>query len=352
MKLLVLTPTIGTQSGWATFSKAVVSRLRNRHDVRVVDDVTAPIDMKGHPVELLRAARHVRAQLDDVDALFSLVSYPYSAVAMLATLERSAPYFVSCHGTYAVRPLHTKHRFLARPSLRRAAGVFPVSEFTAGRIRDAIPGIDNITVVPNGVDPTTGDVESFDLDHRVVLTVGSFKPRKGQDNAVSSFATVADELPDVHHHLVGGGADGDYAAKVRRIADQSGISDRVHFEGHVSDEDLERWYATANLFLLVSRYVDHSFEGFPLVFLEANKYGVPAVGNRGTSAEDAIDDGRSGLLADDDPTAIGDAIKRVLADPDTEKRLGRGAREWAEEHDWDRAVDTFCERIERSTDTT
>lgn len=344
-RLLVLTPTRSPETGWGRYSEAVVTRLQERYHLDVMTELPDVVDLRSSPRVLVDGVRRVRRRTSAVDGVFSLVSYPYSLVAYLATRGTGVPYFVTCHGTYAVEPLHTKHRIPAQRSFSKAAAIFAVSSFTADKMRERQRGC-NVYIVPNGVAERPPNIEPFDLDHRVLLTIGAFKSRKGQRLSVEAFANVAEDLADVEYHLVGK-REGDYAKRVQSRARDLGIEHRVHFEGMVSDEELERWYATADVFLLTPRYEQHHFEGFGLVYLEANRYGVPAIGTVGTGAEDAIAEGVSGLCVKNDKASVADAIERLFSDEEFHEQLMKGAQGWAESHTWLRSTEQMATIMDR-----
>lgn len=346
--LLVMTPTSTADTGWGRYATAVIDELEEHFTLTVVDDLTNPIRLRSRPDLLLRDVWRVRRKVRRHDAVCSLIAYPYALVAALATASTDIPYFVSCHGTYAVEPLHTKHRRFAKWAFSNATQLFPVSEFTADRLTEAIPDLSNITVIPNGID--TGDfqpADPYDLDHRVLLTVGAFKPRKGQTVAVEAFGIIADRIPDVEHHLVGSGVESDYATTVRETAHGHGVGDRVHFEGKVSQEELERWYTTADVFVLTPQYIEHHFEGFGLVYLEANRYGVPVVGTVGTGAEDAVAHNRSGLCVDNEAETVGEALLSLFSDNERYDALSSGAREWVKNHEWEHCLQPMKREVKR-----
>ncbi|MFC6974510.1 glycosyltransferase family 4 protein [Halomicroarcula sp. GCM10025709] len=238
MDIVALTPGLGTTSGWKTFSKAVLERLQTTDHVTLVDDLPSPLAMQSSPTAVLKATQRVRALAKDADIVYSFIAYPYSLVAYLATRWIETPYVVSCHGTYAVRPLHTKHRVLATRALWCADRLFPVSEFTAAQICETLGQLETITVVPNGVDQSPNRAAPFDIDAQVLLTVGSIKPRKGHHRVIESLERVVRTVPDVEYHVVGGGIDGQYQRQVEGISRNLDVADRVYFEGRVSEMEL------------------------------------------------------------------------------------------------------------------
>lgn len=348
----MVTPTTDAATGWGGYSNQVISRLREEYEVTVINNVPDVMNFLTRPYKLPSTVAQIRSTLHrmDIDVVFTLASFPYSVATYLATRGLDIPYFVSCHATYAVAPLYNSLSApVARLAFKNAARLFPVSTFTADRIRDIIPDLENIQVAPNGIDVDDFEpAEPFNLDHEVILTVGAFKPRKGQDIAVRAFARIASERPELEHHLIGKNPEKlNYTKKVKRTVRQLGIEDRVHFEGFVNEKELERWYASAKLFLLTPQYIDHHFEGNPLVYHEAFRYGVPAVGTERSGAEQAISHGESGLCVENDVEAIAEAMFEIVCEESRYEQFCAGASEWAHRNTWDNCVDIIIEEVEK-----
>jgi phosphatidyl-myo-inositol dimannoside synthase len=76
---------------------------------------------------------------------------------------------------------------------------------------------------------------------------------------------------------------------------------------------LERFYGEADLFLMPAKTTLTTFEGFGIVFLEANARGVPCIGPQRSGAAEAIAEGRSGFRVDPrDPLQIAERMHRIL----------------------------------------
>ena len=83
----------------------------------------------------------------------------------------------------------------------------------------------------------------------------------------------------------------------------------------------------AVVFTMMSREGGGKFEGFGLVFLEAAAAGKAVLGGRSGGVPDAVDEGRTGLLADPasvEETAAG--LLRLLGDPALRSELGEAGR--------------------------
>ena len=99
-----------------------------------------------------------------------------------------------------------------------------------------------------------------------------------------------------------------------------GIGDRVHFVGVRLDiPDVLR---AADIFVLSS-----TWEGLPMVILEALAAGCPIVSTAVGGVPSAIDDGVSGILVPpSDPAALAAGIGRAAQDPAQRRRIAEGGK--------------------------
>jgi phosphatidylinositol alpha-1,6-mannosyltransferase len=79
--------------------------------------------------------------------------------------------------------------------------------------------------------------------------------------------------------------------------------------GRKSDEELLDLYRQAGLFILAPYSESKNFEGFGIVFLEANACGVPVLTTRDGGMRDYVVDGENGILAESHDV---DAIEAAL----------------------------------------
>ena len=141
-----------------------------------------------------------------------------------------------------------------------------------------------------------------------VLFVSSLWPYKNGDGLLRAFAIARRDLPGHRLVVVGGAADADYAQRLRRLADDLGIADRVVWVGAVRHHDTLPFYRAADAFV----YPSHN-ETFGLPILEAMAVGCPVVtSDRSAMPETA---GGAGLVADPgDPAALARAIVAACGD--------------------------------------
>src|SRR5438445_6431827 len=138
--------------------------------------------------------------------------------------------------------------------------------------------------------------------------------------------------------MVGEGHD---ELRLRSIARELGVTDKVGFVGAMRDDELPEAYATSTIYLGASR-VDKEInvEGFGISFLEAGASGVPSVAGDSGGVRSAVRDGETGIVVPPtDVEAIADTIRSLLVNAERRKKMGQAARRAVETHyNWDRVA--------------
>ncbi|MCW2574509.1 MAG: hypothetical protein JWR66_539 [Modestobacter sp.] len=182
---------------------------------------------------------------------------------------------------------------------------------------------DRVSIVPCGVDTAVftprGPVAPRS-DRPRLLVLGRLVERKGQEDAVRALAAV----PAAELVVVGGPEaaeldDDPEVCRLRGIAADLGVADRLVFTGSVSRADVPGWIRSADVVLAVPWY-----EPFGITPLEAMACGRPVVATAVGGLVDSVADGVTGdLVPPRDPAALGEALAALLADD--ERRAGYGA---------------------------
>lgn len=100
------------------------------------------------------------------------------------------------------------------------------------------------------------------------------------------------------------------------------IDDRIHVLGFVSAEEKASAFAAADVFCMPSR-----FEILPAVYLEAWSCETPVVGGPAHGLEDLIEGNGAGLVADQTPEDVADALLTLLSDSKAAEEMGRRGAE-------------------------
>ncbi|MEO8577073.1 MAG: glycosyltransferase family 4 protein [Gemmatimonadales bacterium] len=294
---------------------------------------------------------------DRVDVLHCGNIRPAGYAVAWASQRLGIPYIVYVNGGDLLRERKKASssalkRATARRILGGASGIAATSKWVAelaGEVMDQV-GVKKMPAVGAfdlGTDPETfrPDRDTGKLrakwkvgDAPLVLTVARLVPHKGQDMGVRALAALEEDFPDARYVLVGEGHD---ERRLRDLAAQLGVTDRVIFAGALSDDELPEAYATSTVYLGPSR-IDNEInvEGFGISFLEASASGLPVVAGDSGGVRSAVRDGVTGLVVP--PTEVGaiaDAVAMFLADAETKSAFGSAGRRAVETHyNWDRVA--------------
>jgi glycosyltransferase involved in cell wall biosynthesis len=152
-------------------------------------------------------------------------------------------------------------------------------------------------------------------------TVGRLAWQKGIDDLLDAIRLVRPQLPQARFFVVGGGRDAEAVAAA--AADLGGA---VTLLGQ--RDDIPALFAAMDIVVQSSRR-----EAMAQTTLEAMAVGRPVISTTTTGADEAIEDGVSGVLVPvADPRTLADRILTLAADPSRRERLGRAARARIEEH--------------------
>ncbi len=152
-------------------------------------------------------------------------------------------------------------------------------------------------------------------------------PKKGVATTLCAFAIFQKRFPKAELAIAG---KGPLQPHLEELAEELGISGKVHFHGFVSQTELLDLYAQAHLFLHPSETPpDENQEGIPNSILEAMATGLPVAATRHGGIPEAIEHGRSGLLVEErDFEALANAMQEITRSAVTFREMGLLGREY------------------------
>ena len=273
------------------------------------------------------------------------------AVRVLGKLIEPRPILVSLlqvsyvEELRAVRPLISDGRVLGRPggverrfrwlkapfqillgliSARVSDRVLAPSAATAAEIRRDYR-VEDVGVVPNvtgglAVAPV-GDPEG---EPGYLLFVGRLRIRKGVEVLLEALRDLRRRFPGAVLRIAG---DGEHRRALERKVEELGLGSAVIFLGTCDAVRVRTLLRGAAALVVPSTY-----EGMPLVVLEAMEAGVPVVASRVSGIPEVVVDETGWLVPPEDPEALAGALAEVLADPDEARRRGEAGRRRVEEN--------------------
>ncbi len=355
LKIGYLTSSLSNQGGWDRYSKGLIKSMAKLAEVSVLTRRDARNDnldgIKIYPVLPVKDNSFnpkiqasvffkVREYLKDRDVIHNLIE-PYAPGAALAARSNGIKFFLTFHGTYAIPPkgLSPKN-FLKRNMMRimyRLASISTTGSAKNAKLIEEVMPVGDWRFIPNGYDPEM--FYHYGLEREpFLLTVGGVKPRKGVDIVIQALALIKNEFPNLKYKIIGETESvPSFYGHLKDLIKKHGLEERVEFLGRVSDKELRDFYNRCSIFVLSAQTREGAFEGFPMVFYEAQACGAPLISTKGFGSEYVIKDGYNGFLTDEnDIIGTAEAIKKITGNPKVHNEMVKNSLVEAEKHTWDK----------------
>lgn len=141
------------------------------------------------------------------------------------------------------------------------------------------------------------------LDYKTILCVGRLTYQKGFDLLITAWARVARQVPDWKIVIVGSGED---ELMLKQMAKDFAVEDSIVFAGQ--QKDMDQFYRQASFFCMSSR-----FEGFGMVLIEAQSYGLPIVAfDCDIGPAEIVVEGTGYLAKSRDTTSLANQLSRLM----------------------------------------
>lgn len=360
MKILLITNELSEKSGWGRYSVDLVASLvKNNHEVSIIcqtknlnfdysqhEILPSPLSFKkNYLLCWLSLFKFINICKQFKPDVIHCIVESYSPSACLISFISRKEYIVTAHGSFAIKPFRNYVYSLIQEFVyKRAKNIVAVSNYTKKQILLKSPKLSNIVIINNGVS------DYFLIKARnskraikpIILSVGALKHRKGFHISISAFAEVANKFPDYVYYLIGDSSDIKYVDSLRNIISREHLEHRIKIISDVDDERLFEMYEQSKLFILTPVSDEYNFEGFGLVYLEANAFGIPVIGSLDNGGEDAINDGMNGFLSQ--KSSVSDVSKKislVLSDNILYNSLSLNGKVYAEKMSWSNKVQEY-----------
>lgn len=289
-----------------------------------VDVVAGPVDVirvgRG-PKESIRyrsaaaGATRLTRTLDQFDLVHAHTSSfsPLTFLCAHHAARRGTPTVATVHSLWAkATPLFSAFDVFTR------WGSWPVtwsavSNAAAASIRGIVGDRAEVTILPNGVDPSEWTART-DLatapEALRLVAVSRLARRKRILQLVEILQVVRDQLPESVRLEVQILGEGPQRPDIERYLHRHDMGEWVHLQGRRSRAEIADVLAGSHLFVAPA-----TLESFGIAALEARCAGLPIVARAGTGVEDFVVDGREGWLVRSDAAMI-DTIVSLARTPD------------------------------------
>lgn len=311
--------------------------------------LAAPMALSAGWFKAMRVAQKKRATL-----MHGHWVVPGGVIA--ATARPSLPLVVSLHGSDVFVAERTAlARRAARRVFARAAAVTACSEDLAGRAIALGADPARMAVVPYGVDAsrfkpvpearaTIRAAAGLTAEQPLVAAAGRLVRKKGFEYLIDAMAAI----PAARLVIAG---TGDLNAELQARAGAAGVAPRVHFLGDLTQGDIARWFAAADVIVIPSVRDDSgNVDGLPNTVLEALATGTPVVATSAGGIASVVRDDETGVLvAERDAFGLATAVRGLLEDGARRHRLGAAGRALVENlFGWDVTAARFEAAYDRA----
>ncbi len=283
-------------------------------------------------------------------------NFPYFPCfsAKMASVIRRYPLLITWHevwGDYWDQYLGRSGVFgkiVERMAARLATSNLVGTRHNMERLKSLGARQDRINLIPMG-GVSTGDINRIPPAGQPsdIIFVGRLVRAKGIGTLLEAIHHLKRNRMEATLSIIGDGSDRD---DLERQCHELGIQDDVRFHGRVQDDSqVIGMMKSAKVFV----YPAAPEGGWSISLIEANACGLPAVSVRSGALGDneVVIDGYNGLLAEEQSAeALGAKIRLVLEYQSLRMELGRNARAFAQEQDWDNLtarVEDWYSRVAR-----
>lgn len=276
---------------------------------------------------------------------------PLGTVAWLLSGLLKFKYSVILHGmdfTFACRT--ARKRWLTARILGKAEKIICANSCVAGLVKEFLGAGQSSKVVvvnPGIIEHRTWNIEhgtkltiKYNLENKIILfSIGRLVKRKGVDMVIKSMPKVLEKVQNLVYIIAGVGSDEEYLKNIRRNAPRHVLTNII-FLGKISEEEKWNWLNLCDIFITPSRNINGDFEGFGIVYLEANLAGKPVIAGDSGGVRDAVENGVNGLLVNPgDKNEIANTIIKLAKDEMLRKKLGEQGRGRAVgEFNWEKQI--------------
>lgn len=288
--------------GYKVFQKNGVETMTYTYLNRPKSPVYGVLKAKKHGLRMFNDYLKKHGRPD----LIHLHCFEAGELAQKISSQWGIPYVVTEHSSrFLLNTIPVKLEKYAQATFSGAKERIAVSHFLSETLSKKYQV--SFTYVPNIV-----DTDSFDLRRNVkkctdftFIHVAGLNANKNQTMLLEAFKQFNNNNPNTSLNIVG---DGPMRQELQQITNKLLLSEKVHFMGYQSRDELSETYNKCHAFILSSHR-----ETFGVVLIEAMSCGLPVLSTRCGGPESIITDASLGELTDISSDELSQGMERVYA---------------------------------------
>ena len=265
-------------------------------------------------------------------------------------------YSVILHGLdFSLASKSGKKKWLTKKILKRADNIICANTYLAKSVANFLGNKEKIIIVNPGVEnELSRDVKyeteiknKYNLnDKLIILTVGRLVKRKGIDTVLKTLPDVLKKIPNLYYIIFGNGPE---LNNIKKLIAQLNLDNYVKIIIDADDRNKNAFYNISDIFIMPSRKIEEDFEGFGIVYLEANLAGKPVIAGNSGGVSDAVHDHINGLLvAPDSLEEIGASIISLVNNKNLRQNLGeQGKIRAINKFNWNKQTELIYNSLEK-----
>ncbi len=206
----------------------------------------------------------------------------------------------------------------------------------------------SVEVIPNGfnLENSTNEQPTIktlrEKENPILITVGNVTERKGQLNVIKALPLLKEKYPKIHYHIVGiPTRQQDFEVVAKKL----NVAEHITFHGLVTEQKKHQLLQESTIFVMLSnKTTTGDVEGFGIAIIEANAFGLPAIGSNTSGIVDTINNNVSGKLVDSkNKEAILNAVAEIS---NNYNNYSQNAIVWSTQFKWELIIKKYLKVFE------
>ncbi len=266
---------------------------------------------------------------------------PLGTVAYLLSFFKVFKYSVILHGLdFSLATKNKRKKLLTYLILKKARRIICANSHLASQVTEKYPRFAAKIIISNpganigAVDLKLKEeiIKKYNLKNKkLIFSLGRLVKRKGFDLCLNALAQIKIINPNLFKNLsyilAGSGEDKE---RLELLTKTYQLEDKVIFLDDISHQEKYVFYDICDIFVMTPREINGDYEGFGIVYLEANLFSKPVIASSSGGVLDAVVDGLSGLVIKaNDNLALSQSLIKLLSDLNLAKTLGEKGKQRA-----------------------